>query len=171
MGAPEGAACIGVGTCAAGVCVTPSDVTRVRIRAARSGDDGSIAVKGTFDTFPPDDADFGAAGGITVRVTDGLDVDSTATWAAADCVTFPRGGIRCTGADGPRKARFKKRRGSATLWRFTLRMKRFTFQGPFRGPVTLAISDGTGIARQGAIVECTTSASNGALNCRKPFAP
>jgi len=166
-GLPDGAPCATLpGRCEGGECITPAEVTRVRVRAARRGDDGSITVKGTFDTYPPGDA-FAALTGITVRVRDTLILDRTVTWATKECRTFPRGGIRCTAAHAARKARFKEMSDLSNVWRFTLRMKQFDNQLPFQAPVTVSVSHHAGVIRADSIATCSASLLNGALDCRE----
>lgn len=171
-GIAEGMPCDTVpGVCdASEVCVTPLTLTKVRMRGERAPElnNGPMFLRGTFDTFPPEDS-FDVLSGLTVRVTDALNLDVTFTWTPEECQTFPPGGIRCRKIDAPHKARAKRRGGHPTLWSFTFRFKGNDIQTPFAAPVTFHVSHGSGVDREGSITDvCTIKPGNGALNCKAP---
>ena len=164
--APDATACGSAGACEAGVCVTPLALDFVRIRPQSSdGSNGSVTVRGTFQTSPPVDT-LQAPAGVGITVRDALVLEQSVEWAPADCTTTTRGSILCLRPDISRKIRFDPRRTVPAAWRVTVRMKRVSINGPFAGPVTARITTHGAFDRAGQ-VDCVTAVS-GALNCRPP---
>ena len=174
----DGSPCLTLpGACEGEVCVTPGEFTRVRFKgqAITSTGElklGAIVLRGNFETFPPADV-FDAASGISVRVTDGLGVDRRADWAPEECVTFPKGGIRCKVDIGERrlKGRFNPMKETPEIWRYVVRMKRLDIDPPFQAPVTADISHNSGVDRRKSITACLVDEGSGSLNCKPSYAP
>jgi hypothetical protein len=166
----DGTSCLTIGgTCSSGVCVAPFSIERVRIRnhSARTLDSGSIVARGRFPTDPPADH-IDATVGITLHVTDGLNVDRTFHWDSANssCITYSNGAVRCTHPDGQSaKVQLLAPRAGSTTWAFKVRLKSLDIEAPFSGPVTLTMSTGSGVDRHGSIDTCTVSSTTQALNC------
>jgi len=177
-GTPDGSGCLTLpGTCEGDVCVTPGEFTRVRLKGqaiTTTGELklGAIVLRGNFETFPPADV-FGAAAGISVRVTDGLNVDRRADWVPEECVTFPKGGMRCRVDIGERrlKGRFNPTKETPEIWRYVIRMKRLDIDAPFQAPVTADISHHSGVDRRQSISACIVDEGTGSLNCKPSYAP
>lgn len=141
------------------------NVTKVRIKRdtnpSATVDNGTIVVVGDFLFNQSPGDTFDTASGITIRVQDslGLDHSSAPSWLATECKPpLTNGKIRCFDT---------KRRLTAVffhpvvlqpnLYKFTIRLKRRALTGPFQEPITVTLTHGDSVDRQGAIVDCSSN--------------
>lgn len=108
-----------------------------------------------------------ASGGLTIQVTDGLDMDEFGSVAAEDC-TETDGRVRCRSVDPVRRAkataRFKPAKGNPSSLEFRIFLNRLEFQKPQAGPLTLRITDGLGQVFEGSNGNCVDTRSR--MVCR-----
>jgi hypothetical protein len=183
----DGDVCTGVETCVAGACEpgTPlpdldddgecdasdaSDavltITKVRLRrnSASQGDKSSIKANGFFVTAPPADT-FDPRSGFSVRVVDGIGLDVTRAFAAADCQAA---GLKtkCKSPDRSLQAVWRPLSGTPEVLQFSLVLKKQGLAGPFDGPIELTITEaGTSIDRHGVVTDCVLKITG--LACRQ----
>jgi len=135
----------------------PLTVTRAAVRRyphARSAN-GGVEVRGSFTPPASGPGAFGAAQGVAVRVTDGLTLDESQAWEAAECRTNRTGRrVLCRATGNPStQAKLRVRPGGGDM-RFTVRLGHLALAAPFGAPVTVALtSDGT-IDRVGTLAAC-----------------
>jgi hypothetical protein len=183
----DGDVCTGVETCVTGACqpgtplpdldedgdcdvVDAADagltITKIRLRrnSASQGDKSSIKGTGFFVTEPPADT-FDPRAGFSVRVVDGVGLDVTRTFAAADCK--PAGPkTKCKTADRSLQAIWKPLLDTPEVLQFTLVLKKQGLAGPFNGPIQLTITEtGTSIDRHGVVTDCVLKITG--LACRQ----
>jgi hypothetical protein len=132
--------------------------------------DGSITARGSVLRASPDDH-LDAAGGIAVRITDGLSLDQTFLWAASDCVQLDSGSITCRSPDGQWIGYFTVRSGSPGRYSFRLGFGGVSSAPPFSSPLTVRVIDHppqavVGIDRVGTVANCTVT--NNSIRCLGP---
>lgn len=146
----------------------PLRITTARVRRSRSvgKPNGSVIIRGQFPTPSPDDT-FTSAAGISAHVQDGLHLDQTLTWTAAECLVSRNGQVHCKTAKNSRKATFTPLRSSPVLVTFQINLSKLAIAGPVIGPVTVDVAEGgivTGIDRVGSVGACVTNDSG--VTCR-----
>lgn len=182
----DGDACTGTETCDAGVCqpgtplpdldedgdcdlTDPADavlsITKIRLRrnSASQGDKSSIKATGFFVTEPPSDT-FDPRNGFSVRVVDGVGLDISRSFAAADCQAA---GLKtkCKTPDRALQAVWKPL-ATPEVIRFSLVLRKLGLPGPFNGPVELTVTEaGTSIDRHGIVADCVLKITG--LACRQ----
>ena len=141
------------------------NVTKLEMaRDASANNDSSLyRAKGDFFTNPPADT-LTAVAGLTVHVADALGTDSTQVWTPTDCAKSTPGRIICVSADRNAKLSAKAIKATPAVFKFTLKVRRVGFTGPFDGPVQVTLSNGA-IDRFGIIMDCRVS--NKGLTCRE----
>jgi hypothetical protein len=179
--------CTGVETCVSGACqagtplpdldddgdcdvTDPADavltITKIRLRrnSASQGDKSSIKSNGFFVTAPLADV-FDPRAGFTVRVIDGIGLDLTRTFAAADCkAAGPK--TKCKTPDRSLQAIWKPLLDTPEVVQFTFALKRLGLAGPFNGPIQLIVTQaGTSIDRHGVVTDCVLKITG--LACRQ----
>lgn len=132
--------------------------------SSAANDNSVVKMKGDFFTAPPGDV-VSAAGGLMIRVQDGLTLDATYGWAPGECVQTPNSKVLCISADRRFKATFKPIKATPTVYRFVATMKRVGLTGPFSGPGTVTISQDLDIDRVGVIVDCRLESTK--LTCKE----
>jgi hypothetical protein len=143
------------------VCDDSDAVLAVRqavVRTSGRGRDhiGGINVRGTFPVATPDA--FSGAAGVAVRITDATGVDIRVSWSASECGTFRRGRIVCRSADDPAShAKFSPLAASPGLLKYKLRLAHLGAVGPITPPLTLTLTDDTGVDRVGSAGVCRTT--------------
>ena len=147
----------------------PSDaelnVTKLEmVRDSSANNDSSLyRAKGDFFTSPPADT-LTAVAGLTVQVLDALGTVSMQAWTPADCAKSAPGKILCVSVDRNAKLSAKAIKATPAVFKFTLKVRRVGFMGPFDGPVQVTLSNGA-IDRFGIISDCRVS--NKGLTCRE----
>jgi hypothetical protein len=145
----------------------PLNVTLVTLRRAKTGkDNGSVKVKGDFNTLPPADV-FTAADGITMTVQDALGFVTTYTWPTAECLTKSTGRVKCKSLDRRFLGTFKPFAKTPGVFRYVVRFKKLVTAPDlvFSGPVTARLSYGPAPTdRVGDISDCRATSSG--LKCR-----
>jgi len=129
----------------------PLSVTKIILRrnSGGQGDKSAAKGKGFFVTSPPVDTFTGAAG-FQLRIRDGIGLDVTRGFAAAECVTAGTK-VKCQSTDRTRKASLKPLAATPQVIQFSYVFKRLGLTGPFNGPVTLTLTqNGSAIDRVGA---------------------
>ena len=138
-------------------------IAAIRRSYSQTGINGTISVRGSFFTKPVGDP-FSPASGITVRIQDALQLDSTISWAAGDCVSLP-GWIRCRSTDSNLKGTFRALGVSPPLYSFDLSFNHLAIAPPLQGPVTVDIMYGEGIDRVGVFAACART-NDSRVSCR-----
>jgi hypothetical protein len=136
----------------------PLTVAAVAVRKSGHGHatNGGVMARGTFITPAPDA--FTASAGIAAHVTDGLGLDTLVTWGADECKTSARGRVLCRKASDPStQAKFRRVRGSSSIFVFRVQAKHLAIQGPFAAPVTVTVTDDAAIDRVGTMHACQES--------------
>lgn len=183
----DGDACTGVETCQAGTCQpgTPLPdldedgdcdltdeadavltITKIRLRrnSATRGDKSSIRAIGFFVTDPPTDT-FDPGAGFSVHVEDGIGLDVTRSFSAAECSTSGSK-TKCKSADRSLQAFWKPLSGTPQVFQFNLVLRRMGLPGPFNGPVQLTVTQaGTDVDRHGVVTDCVLKITG--LACRQ----
>ncbi|HEV7732923.1 MAG TPA: hypothetical protein VGR62_12200 [Candidatus Binatia bacterium] len=180
-------ACTGTETCVTGSCQPgtplpdldgdgtcdlsdPNDatltITKIRLRrnAATQGDKSSIKGIGFFVTAPPGDT-FDPLAGFSLRVVDGIGLDVTRTFAAADCKSS---GLKtkCKTPDRALQATWKPLLDTPEVVQWNLVLRKMGLAGPFNGPIQLTITQtGTSIDRHGSVMDCVLKITG--LACRQ----
>jgi len=132
------------------------DLSRGRVRDGKVGT-GEIIAKGEVEVAP--DAPFNPALGIDVQIADGLTLDQTFIFTAADCRTLKSGRITCQTPDGRSIARFQPLKAKPGRVRVAPQFKSLTLTEPFAPPLTVRITTDpgealTGVDRVGSIDTC-----------------
>ena len=140
------------------VCDDSDAVLAVRQAIVRTGGRdrahiGGMIVRGTFPVVAPDT--FGAAAGVTVRVTDATNLDVTVEWNASECGTFRHGRIVCRSTNDPAsQAKFLPLVRHPGVVKYKLRLAHLDVSGPVTAPITVRVThDGT-VDRVGAAGIC-----------------
>lgn len=119
----------------------PKEISLSRATAwPRRQDRGLISMRGTLTTLVhgPDDV-LDISGGLTLTVTDGLDLNEVAVLEAGDCVTKSNGKIRCRSADRTVKAVLKPSKKVEGAYEFKVKIKDRHFGDPVVAPLRLDI--------------------------------
>ena len=142
------------------------NVTKLELaRDASPNNDSSLyRAKGDFFTSPPIDT-LTAVAGLAVHVADALGTQSTQTWTVAECAKSAPGRILCVSTDRNAKLSAKAIKATPAVFKFSLKVRRVGFAGPFDGPVEVTLANGV-IDRVGTITDCRVS--NKGLTCRAP---
>ncbi len=144
-------------------------VAKLKRKPAPSIIRGAIILKGDFLVTPPEQP-FSASGGITVRVREDVGLDMTFSWTGAQCVTNPKGRIKCLSADNAQKAILRPFSGSPGTFKYQIRLTRLDITGPFFIPVDVTMTNQPGILVQGIdrvgdIVDCKQTPRG--MTCRE----
>ena len=125
---------------------------------------GRIALKGTF-SMSPGEGPLSDAGGISIRVTDALGLDYTATWTAGSCVDSGSM-IRCRSGSGWLRGTFWPLPIGPGQYAFSITLQRLDMRGMLQGPVTLDIMHGDSIDRVGTLDTCNRSTPAVRVRCK-----
>lgn len=123
---------------------------------------GRFVVTGDFVSNPPLDV-FDGTQGIAIRVQDsapdpGPTLDVSHTWTAPECLKLSTGVIKCKSFNKRSRATFAPVRGTPQF-RVRIAVRDVDAPGPFLGPVTVTLTHGQSVDRQGSLNECRTLAS------------
>ncbi len=109
------------------------------------------------------------SGGLTVRVSDGMNLDVTVSLAADECLPSSTGAIRCRHRDPSIKkkkvtASFVPLASSKGLVEFRIFLNRHDFTRPQAGPLKVRLEESTGRVLEGTNASCTAHVAK--LVCR-----
>jgi hypothetical protein len=145
----------------------PLDLRRARVRESDSPT-GQILVRGTaLFTSVGDPLD--PSRGFAIQVVDGLNLDTSFTFAADECRALAGGAVSCRSADRTRRVRFLPRGFPLVGYRFALNFRKLDIHGPFAPPLTTSFTTDPavsilGIDRVGTLDRCRIT-TNGMI-CR-----
>jgi hypothetical protein len=130
-------------------------VTKITLRRNNGGQGDKSAAKGKgfFVTSPPGDT-FDGAAGFQIRIRDGIGLDVTRGFSAAECVAAGTK-VKCKSTDKSRKASLKGLAATPQVIQFSYVFKRLGLSGPFNGPVSVTLTqNGSAIDRAGDATDC-----------------
>lgn len=142
-------------------------LSKVQLKADTSAasDNGGVKVKGTLTVGPPPDVFF-AAGGLRLRVQDGLGLDTTLTAEQGACGMVASGRWVCLAMGNRFKAAVRTVQSDPSTHRFAIAVKKLALGGPFDGPVTVTLSQDHFIDRVGSLAVCKSTPTK--LTCKAP---
>ena len=106
---------------------------------------------------------FSAGAGLSIRVMDGLSLDQTLIFEAADCEAHGRGRLRCRRPDRTAVVHLLPIVGAPGEYRFKAKLRKLDIQRPQLGPIQVTIRHGD-VDRIGANANCRSY--NAKLVCR-----
>lgn len=118
--------------------------------------DGEVLLEGSGDTLATPD-------GLTIRVTDSLQLDQTVRWTGAECKVKRSGGVRCRSAQAPRQTAEITRLPSDIAGfqnaLLKVRLSGLGLAAPFVAPLRVTLTNdprepGRGIDRLGTPTDC-----------------
>jgi hypothetical protein len=125
---------------------------------------GSLVAKGYFVTGPDV---FTGADGVVARIQDRLETDVQLVWAAVACINTPKNGSwKCSSVDRKVVGTFKPVPANPIEIRYKLKATNLSMLAPFKSAITLTLTYGPGIDRDGQIHDCRPG--NSLLTCKEP---
>jgi len=118
--------------------------------------DGEVLLRGASDTLATPD-------GLTIRVTDALQLDQTVRWTGAECKVKRSGGVRCRSAQAPRQTAEITRLPSDIAGfqnaLLKVRLSGLGLAAPFVAPLRVTLTSdprepGLGVDRLGTPTDC-----------------
>jgi hypothetical protein len=138
------------------------ELVRVRLRqnSARPGkrENGNILVRGELIVASPEEP-LDPAGGVSLRIADGLSLDVEHAWSSFECTSLRSGRVTCRNADRTEQVKFEPLSAKTSRMRFAVTLKRLGIEGPFAPDVIVRLTHDPpipviGIDRLGTIASC-----------------
>jgi hypothetical protein len=136
----------------------PLTLVQVSVKAntGRSDANGGALVRGRMVATGADA--FTTSSGVSVRLTDGMTLDTTVGFDARECRLVGGGRIRCRlSSDPSTQVKLRPVRATPGLYKLNVRLSHLALQGPFAGPVTVTITDAGTMDRVGTMPVCHAS--------------